>query len=555
MNNAIPLQLASWVLMAGLLGLANEAAEKSKLDKSNWFTVSPGLNLLLITLWLCMAAGSVFVLEWALISFGLPRTTVRLGLRTFGLGVFVALLPYALIAWKRIWRGGRKEAMLGVVLMAGFIFLTPRTFTYDTGLYHLPFVQHINRLGLEWNAGWLHTRYAYFNIQLYGQAALHRILAVDGAGMLPSINVLSLTATILYLIELIQCQINKIAIASLALASCRAIWQLTIPSESSGSMHSYNADFFLGCLILATGVAIWSDPRFGDDPRRLLIPALLAPVVKVSGIACLLPFLLSLFTDIRRVIKANFFRDLIRMAIFMILGWSLILITSWIQVGYGVYPLAQTGPLRADAIDNHLVQEESGKWTIAFARYAYSGRLRAIKINAPIRDWLPAWGQSDNGRRMIKIFFLSVLSFLGGLASRQGRKFVGITFGLLMLWPVAILRLPPDPRFYLGPRLLTEFCFAYLVVYIFLKSIPGWVESLNINPKAASSFAGVYAMSCLVFVACWRHADFGPLEAPIPETHYIQKFDLPYAPRPGIRLRKVIGMDNRCWGAPSPCLP
>lgn len=503
--------------------------EQSSQDKA--LPLGLGLiGLVLVgSLWGCLG----FVGEWAGIEAGLPEAVAHRLFRGIGFGT--AGLTCALSIWALgkipSWRS---QAAIGVGLYILLLWLTPRSFTYDTGLYHIPLINHLNQIGLEWNLGWLHSRYGFFNLLLYGQSAISRLA---GTVALPSLNSLILVGTLLFLAENVSKSSRSL------IASFMAVGALLIPSESTEGFHSFNADFSLGCIFLVCCILI-SETHTSDRNLPLITTGLstFLPLIKLSGLF-LLPFILVGYLkrwDCQRLIQdTKKLAPLIALMTLTTLGFG------YITTGYLSYPVAQTGPLRAESIKKEDVIKEAKFSTTAWARFAYSNQLGAIKADATIGDWFPKWSQSQNGKRVLSYTAVNLACAFIGWAIAKENTWTHLLSANAIFWCFIIAAMPPDPRFYFGSVLLTLY---------------GGTQLLN-SPREAALYpkrrsksillAGIVAIS--IFTSIWRDGDQAGRD--FPEIEYKSQKDFPvnYRSRGGRPVNRAI--DGPCWRVPAPCAP
>ena len=362
------------------------------------------IYLLVPLLLACFSLVSVFyvILEFAFTRYTLiPTAQFVPPLITFTFASLLAIsLSKKLFSSKKPFQS---DSFFFVLLTATLFVVHPRSFTYDTGLYHAPFVQHISSLGLEWNLGWLHSRYAYFNIFLYGQAFLSK--SFQGIDLLPSLNSFLLTSTLTYFYSLLRKPTTNLLLPLVSIGG-----MLIIPSESSESFHSYNSDFSLALLIVFLALYLLYDFHHLSDLFVILTLLSFLPLVKLSGLTqslFLLP-LLGYTIYSRRISLTRLLPFVLLIAIYAFP----VFVTSYVMTGYLAYPLPWTGPFRSEAIPVQTVIQEVKTSTIAWARFAYSNQLHKLSSDAPLASWFPGWLLSLNGRRMICFGMLSYLSLV-----------------------------------------------------------------------------------------------------------------------------------------------
>ena len=85
---------------------------------------------------------------------------------------------------------GKKEVILLSIAIGAFLYSSVSSeYIYDTGLYHFPLVKHLVEFGPEIGLGNLHSRFAFYNIQLFGQVPL-QAFCLDKTYVSPSLNIL-----------------------------------------------------------------------------------------------------------------------------------------------------------------------------------------------------------------------------------------------------------------------------------------------------------------------------------------------------------------------------
>ena len=481
------------------------------------------------SLWACIG----FVSEWAAIEVGLPEEVAHhffrsIAFGTSGLTCAASIwLLYRLPTW-------RKQAAIGFSLYLTLLLVTPRWFTYDTGLYHVPFINHLNEIGLEWNLGLLHSRYSFFNLLLYGQAAISRLA---GTVALPSLNGLILTSLLLLLIN--EAKGNWKSLTPCLIVS----GALLLPTESTEGFHSYNADFALGCIFLSCCLLITSkDSDVRLTPYLLGVTAFM-PALKISGIILIPPIIYGL-------IKRWGFHNAARFASRIFVLFTAIALTTgsvgYISSGYLFYPVSSTGPLRDGSISKEATINESKVSTIGWARFAYSGQLKELKAGASPHEWMPQWAKSSNGKKMLGYLCLSIATTIASFQLSRLQRWKPILIITSILWGIAIFYLPPDPRFYIGLALTNLYCGSV------------WLANPDIfgmrNARSVSKALIALIALMIVLPSTWRPSGYRYGEFPEAKGAASSKFSASrYVPR---GKRVVIDSDEgTCWDLPAPCKP
>ena len=268
------------------------------------------------------------------------------------------------------------------------------------------------------------------------------------------------------------------------------------------------------------------------------------PAIKLSGLL-LLPIVLAGWgsTSGKYLLHKSMLTLLQLLATTVVIAGSF----GYITTGYAAYPVAWSGPLREESIDKSTTIMESKASTIAWARYAYSGQLDSLKINAAPQDWLPEWSKSLNGKRMLGYLLVTVITTFSSFRIPRLTLWRAPLIALTAFWICAILVFPPDPRFYVGPAFLTIYLCA---TWLFRDDLFGVYN----NKEAAR----VYLASVILIVTLtgiWRKSEVEALQFP---THTMgESTELHtkgfYRSRGNRLIRR--GEKALCWDAPPPCTP
>ena len=505
--------------------------------------MSVGLSIVTAIIIGSVLACAGFEFEWAASQAGGSTGFARAITLAAGWAVLLLCAGVAFNRCKRLDPYERNSVLIFAAIYAAAASLTPRSYTFDTGLYHLPAILHINELGLETNLGWLHSRYGFFNLLLYGQAMAAR---VTGLSNLPTLNSLIFGATLTYTYEYIRK--NR---SLSALASCLVVGgALVIPSESTESFHSYNADFALGCIFLICTIGLLSWSNQGTADRVMLsILVLSFPLIKLSGL--LLWPLLLIPPLLRRGIQARFTSKIrIWLSIYAILSMIVLGLFGYISTGYLAYPVAKTGPLRHNSIPKELAINDSALSTVSWARYAYSDQLAEIKANSQIGEWFPKWSKSLNGKRMLS--YLSATAVILALSAIQRRspEYISFVGFLFMFWIFAVFVFPPDPRFYWGPILAT----LWLGTDVTTIQVDSLSLMHSINARRLPLIL-VTSWACLLIFTClWRESEYTPGSYPVKGAYKIHPDSRKPYIVPGQR-QLVKSRQGACWDITPPCIP
>lgn len=481
------------------------------------------------SLWACIG----FIGEWVAIELGLLEEVAHQVFRGIGFGT-AGLACAALVYGLNRFPNWKKQAAVGLSIYLPLAFITPRWFTYDTGLYHVPFINHLYQIGLEWNLGSLHSRYSFFNLLLYGQAALSRL--ADSIS-LPSLNGIILTGLLLILINEVKSDWKQ-------LAPCLVIsGALLLPTESTESFHSYNADFALGCIFLSCCLLITNRKSVVKPSPYLIGVAMFIPAIKISGLF-LIPAIL--YAAVSRWGITSMRWQAKPLAALLAVIVLTITVPGYITSGYLFYPVAATGPLREDGISKELALSESKISTIGWARFAYSGQIDELKPDAKPHEWLPKWAKSQNGRKMLGYLFLSIATTFASLKLTRLQRWRPILITTSLLWGLAIFVLPPDPRFYVGLTLTNLYCGTV------------WLAHPDIiglhNPRRSAIALFLLILLGIVIPSTLRPSGYGYGNFPEANESLSSVIsDSGYKPRGGRTITRSAS--GTCWDLPAPCKP
>ena len=506
--------------------------------------MSVGLSVIVLIIIGSLLACAGFEFEWAIAQISNNAGLARGLILFIGWAIIFTFVAIASKSCRKLNSHTQGQLLVFAAVYTVTAVLTPRSYTFDTGLYHLPVITHLSELGLENNLGWLHSRYGFFNLLLYGQAMASR---VTGLSNLPTLNSIIIASTLTCTYEYLGKRRSVSALAcSLIVAGA-----ILIPSESTESYHSYNADFALGCIFLVCiiGVLNWNKEEVSDKLMLLILIAGL-PLIKLSGLL-LLPLLVVPLYLKRGPVQVKL-SSRIRLLLSGYVLASVLVFCSfgYISTGYLAYPVAHTGPLRSDALQKETAINDSSLSMVAWARYAYSDQLAEIKADSIISDWFPRWSKSLNGKRMLTYLTSTAVILLIASLQRREASYVAMIGLLFLFWGCAILVLPPDPRFYWGPILATLW-FGTDVVIMRINSF-SLMRSLNTRNLSLIAFTSWTCMS--VFTYLWRESEYTIGEYPAKDAYKIHlESRKPYVVPRGRQLIK--SHEGACWNNKPPCIP
>lgn len=351
----------------------------------------------------------------------------------------------------------------------------------DTGLYHFPFVRHLVDFGAEIGLANFHSRFGFYNIQLFGQVPI-QAFAFGKTLVAPSFNIYFFAAFLMFAYESILSSVALRHIELSALSdshvspwlqarpvSIIAYWisMFAFGLTSRSSFISYDADF--SAAIIATLVCYSFIVGAFLGPEVLILAASM-PLLKLSGVVAILYVFLFIIT--LGLCRNIFLRHSICLP--NILGRLKALGSSWgfpasiilslyivyfstnlTLTGYLVFPQYKTGPIGDHAVPYQDVAVLKDRWITGWARFKFDGAPREVKANASLGAWLPQFIRSGRGRKMlfwiVSSFFVAACSIVGITFKRNKSEFIMLFASAMSAGVVStlvLLSLPPDPRFY-----------------------------------------------------------------------------------------------------------
>jgi len=183
--------------------------------------------------------------------------------------------------------------------------------------------------------------------------------------------------------------------------------------------------------------------------------------------------------------------------------------------------------------------------TTAFARFAYSGQLDAIKADASPNEWFPKWSQSVNGKRMLTYTAISLACSCIGWATAKQSQWTVLLTANTVFWIFAVVALPPDPRFYWGPILL--------MLYGTSQWIHNWGKDRRNMEKQRENIFIAATLTILIFTSVWRESSISRDSFPLAQLSGQQRSKGFYRPRSNRAISHPAA--GACWELPAPCSP
>jgi hypothetical protein len=503
----------------------------------------------------------------------------RAGLAILALAVIAIVLAGSLgLAAAGRWRhffpaspAARSALFCFAVAVGAYLFNGLRAdFVYDTGLYHFPFVNHVKTFGLEIGLANLHTRFAYYNLQQFGQVAL-QLFSPRPDFAVPSLNLLFLAALLIAAEEAIrQAHAQAHAQPSPGLLAVISFWVLAFAfgTPTSGSLLSFDADYALSvaaAIVIYHCVAASFSGFLGKDILLLLV---CLPLLKLAGVVPIL--LVSLFALLLGLLKLcrQGGPALGPLLTARLAAWTapprkaacllcaclylLMLSTNLTLSGYLIYPQPQTGPIGAQAVPRAYVQYEKDITITSWARSNTDVDPNHRQALLPARAWIPAFLRTGRGKTLsLWIASGALVSAAAGAAllARLGRhsarqqgleSLLALAAATTLVALVILVAFPPDPRFYAWMRSLTFFL---------------WVDLLLLLPIAGALLLSGLAALISAF-------SIGTLST-VPQAKVSLKESSSTSLFPSWRSRargqagglpiRIPSPTDQCWAAEPPC--
>lgn len=460
---------------------------------------------------------------------------------------------------------------------AYFLSSSAGKYLYDTGLYHLPFVTHLLNYGLEEGMAHLHARYAFYNIQLFGQVPL-QALAFSPNIVSPSLNILFFVAFLLAAYDSINAVFSNMrtssadsaavqrSSANVAQISTISYWVLVFAFGvgTQYSLISFDADFAAAIVTSILVFRLYSAASSKTIRIEDLLLAACLPLLKLSGlVSVLFASLFLIFLIVPDFLMGTYHFSRSKLSIehlysnikhhritLLLLGffYSLFVFTSVLQSGYAVFPQYQTGPIGRHALPQSRVVEIKDVFITGWARYQDDVR-REVKANPPLSEWLPVFISSSRGKQ---ILFMIVTSFFVALCSGIARVFSHSSsyYRNLLAFSLAtgftstliLLVLPPDIRFYSWIKAFSYFNFAE---FLLISPLAGFLAASALLMAIDVMFPGVVARKQIP--AFQSHTFFADRHQALWKSRAVSPHSL-------VRVAKPL-VGDQCWNAPPPCSP
>lgn len=393
-------------------------------------------------------------------------------LATFMSCLSVAILAYSLIAPKA----------------------PPLGFVYDTGLYHLPFINHIGKLGLSDGLASLDMRYGFLNINLLGQVPFQAPL-IDAQKVSPSINILYLCAFLYF-----ACDAIKHGYTAKDTKGFGVIIFMLIGAGSWGTgltestlqynLASYNADFAITILGLVTVYFMTHHEDFKGNYWQVILLVFAAPVIKSSGIAiCFMALVAAMvygclrlhqngaMGKIQYIGMVRKWLDLNKARIgyafiSIITVYSLCALFNQTSSGYPLYPSNFLGNGEDFGISPEVLTTYRNTWILDWAR---SPNLHD-HYNGTNSNWFIDFVATQRGLLTLGLWLgpltlaISALALLNKKQLAESDVIISLTSniaGLCATSAVILIAMPPERRFYMW---LAPACI--YVTYLTFQALP-----------------------------------------------------------------------------------
>ena len=541
-----------------------------------------GLALLGVLLSYAISCNALLIVPALLEVLGLPAAWM-LGLHHLALAGCLALVAavalIGLLVLLRAWGGvgsqfrhpfpgpGRLSLAALAISSGTYLILAQLNVnSYDLGLYHLPYLNHLVAFGPELGLANLHARYGFYNVQFFGQVPW-QLLSGDSGLISPSLNIIFFQAFLLHFFGALlpaEPQSSGARPAHLLLL----VLGLTVGLPTLGSLAGFDADFALSAAVLMVIDAVVR-PAVGTMRRACLPLVALLPLIKFSGVLAVLA--VGGVLVLERVLRGLFRpgggegpgtvapgedglhppgRPFVATWPLLLAAWLCLATTGVLQSGYPLFPSASLGPIGHHAVSRAGTRDLQDRAITAYARFnddqagMASGKVQA---RAPLSRWLPAFLRSPRGHQLMAWITAALFASLAGLAatfhrSRDGRvlRLTALSLTTLGLLLLALLGLPPNPRF-----------FAWLGALAFFVAL----ETLWRRPLLGLVGAGLLAVG---LAAKGHRPLLGSVGPPPVQTLHEQRRGLHgwSSRQSGDRVTiHQPRQGDQCWAIPAPCSP
>lgn len=434
-----------------------------------------------------------------------------------------------------------------------YLLVSPKAISsgihYDTGLYHLPFINHLSKYSIEPGLVNLHFRYGFYGLSFFGQVPF-QILSKDSNFLSPSLNIgyfaIYLSYFLPYLKDIRLIHIKKLINKKIIflekiepisiLYFCLSIIFFTGGIFKSLSSYSLDLPLFI-CGSIGFHLLFLS--FFDKNKYVYFVPifwlTFFSPIIKLSGVTILLFFCSLLFFNFARSLifeyKKNklsnifklIFKTLNKFFVFIYnlrsvvnyrLSLTLIIIsilvfvlTNLVITGYPLFPFELPGSFHNYSIDLEILQN---------LKIGHLNWHRFQNSTDNSKDWYFAYLSSRNG--LINILFWFIPCTLSLLITTFINKFYShkkfrininnLLFSITLVIIISFFKLIPVVNYYpwipscmifltliLVNRLLIiknikinfpKLTFSILLIFIILNSFFSYSNSLIIKKIPSS---------------------------------------------------------------------
>ncbi|MBW4532255.1 MAG: hypothetical protein KME02_16350 [Aphanothece saxicola GSE-SYN-MK-01-06B] len=439
---------------------------------------------------------------------------------------------------------------------------------YDTGLYHLPSLLHFQAFGPEVGLANFHFSFGFFNLQQFAQVSLQN-LSPSRFLLSPSLNLIFLEAFILTVLSSLSSIQKPGTRNGSRKTTTRALLYLgsglIFGIQSLNSLVSFDADF---AVSMTTLMLVYSLYFYCPGERRTqaLALALFLPLLKLSGVLGLVLILLlevlHQAPGLKLLRPSGVFgvvglcrQELITRRTLVgtvLLAYVSMAATNLITSGYLVFPIPFTGPWGEHAVPLASTKFIRSALVTNYARFDDNGSLSASLYpkHLSLSDWLPRFLASPRGQLMtfwivstVALFLVfAVLAIASRRLSRE-RRLLHLSICLLPITLLALLVLPPNPRFFPWIGALIGFEFTELVILYPLISL---LASMLLMSLLSARFQRSLLKS--------TGSEFYSVRfLPDNRLHGWHARQEPTADSKGIPVRSP--RKDKCWSIQPPCTP
>lgn len=469
---------------------------------------------------------------------------------------------------------------------------------YDTGLYHLPYVNHINKFGIEKGLASLQWNYGFYSLQFFGQSVFQKLYK-DPNFLSPSLNIVFFALYMSYFVSNFlnvpkDYFSNKNEPKYIYSDSFFKIFTIiyffsSILLTSEGlliSLSSYTQNlgiFCCGSIICFIFLSSTLIKLTKFESICIVLLSFYAPLFKGSGIIVgFLALLIFIFHTlysrnqklIYELIKTNNFlfnRGYLIFTFLIIFSYLIAFSTNTITAGYPIYPSPLIGPFGEHSIDRiNVIHAKELIINLARIGPKYLEFDDFLNNAGKFSFWFPWFLKTRNGAYFIVSTITPTLISIFVCLFHPKENFYNkninlLTFSasLFLIELLCLIFLVPELRYYPWFAPVSMFLLFYSTIYL----VSFRKEKLL---KMGLSIYSFFLVSYLVLIWPLSMANSTILKN-IPSSFFrkplltkveTELYEIPitkWQPKKSkFEQKKIIRVplnSDQCWGSETPCTP